>query len=247
MNVEICIDSVESAIAAARGGAKRVELCSALSEGGITPSAGLISGVRAAIDIEVFVIIRPRGGDFVYSDAEFDVMARDIDEAKARGVNGVVLGVLTPNAEVDVKRNGRLIELARPLGVTFHRAFDVCNDLSRGLEDVISTGADRILTSGGAPDAIQGMGRLAQLQTDARNRISIMAGGGIRPSNVRRLTLETGVAEVHSSLSRSYDESAEMGSGQNSRRTYLVLEEDVRAFKAAAEATALDGEMDVRR
>jgi copper homeostasis protein len=247
MNVEICIDSVESAIAAARGGAKRVELCSALSEGGITPSAGLISAVRAAIEIEIFVIVRPRGGDFVYSDSEIEVMARDIEEAKQRKVDGVVVGVLTPDGEVDVERTRKLVELARPVGVTFHRAFDVCNDLSRGLEDVISAGADRILTSGGAPDAMRGIDRLAQLQKDARGRISIMAGGGIRPANVRALTLKTGVGEVHSSLSRSFDESAEMGSGLNGRRVYLVLEEDVRAFKAAAEATALDAEMDVRQ
>jgi len=247
MNVEICIDSVESAIAAARGGAKRVELCSALSEGGITPSAGLISAVRAAINIELFAIIRPRGGDFVYSDAEIDVMTRDIEEARARSVDGIVLGVLTPMGEVDIERTRKLVELARPLGVTFHRAFDVCNDLSRALEDVISTGADRILTSGGAPDAMQGMDRLAQLQKDARGRISIMAGGGIRPANVHVLALKTGVGEVHSSLSRSFDESAEMGSDRNGRRTYLVLEEDVRDFKAAAGATALGAEIDVRR
>jgi copper homeostasis protein len=247
MNVEICIDSVESAIAAARGGAKRVELCSALSEGGITPSAGLISTVRTAIDIELFVIIRPRGGNFIYSESECEVMVRDIEEAKARNVDGIVFGVLTPKGEVAVERTRKLVELARPLGVTFHRAFDICNDLSRALEDVVSSGADRILTSGGAIDAIQGMDQLAQLQEHARGRISIMAGGGIRPSNVRALVRRTGVEEVHSSLSRSSDESAEMGSNQNGRRTYLVLEEDVRAFRAAAEATSLDPQMDVRR
>ena len=247
MDVEICIDSVESAIAAARGGARRVELCSALSEGGITPSAGLISAVRAAVDIQVFVIIRPRGGDFVCSDAEMGVMARDIEEVKARGVDGVVFGILTANGDIDIDRTRKLVELARPLGVTFHRAFDVCNDLSRGLEDVISTGADRILTSGGAADAMQGMDRLAQLQRDARGRISIMAGGGIRPNNVRALTLRTGVNEVHSSLSRSFDESAELGSSQNGRRTYLVFEEDVRAFRAAIDSNPLEAETDVRR
>jgi copper homeostasis protein len=246
MNVEICIDSVESAIAAARGGAKRVELCSALSEGGITPSAGLISAVRAAIEIELFVIIRPRGGDFVYSDAEIDVMTRDIEEAKARGVDGIVLGVLTPIGGVDVERTGKLVELARPLGVTFHRAFDLCKDLGRALEDVISAGADRILTSGGAPDAMQGIDQIAQLQQEARDRISIMAGGGIRPFNVRALALRTGVAEVHSSMSRSFDESAELGSGQYGRRSYLVLEEDVRGFTAAIDTTPLDAETDVR-
>jgi copper homeostasis protein len=246
MNVEICIDSVESAIAAARGGAKRVELCSALSEGGITPSVGLISAVRAAIDIELFVIIRPRGGDFVYSDSEIEVMERDIAEAKARNVDGIVLGVLTADDQVDVKRTRNLIEAARPLGTTFHRAFDVCKDLNRALEDVISAGADRILSSGGAPDAMQGMDKLAHLQQKARGRISIMAGGGIRPSNVRALALKTGVSEVHSSLSRSADESAELGSSQDGRRVYLVLEEDVRAFKAAIGATPLDVETDVR-
>ena len=246
MNVEICIDSVESAIAAARGGATRVELCSALSEGGITPSAGLISAVRAAIDIEVFVIIRPRGGDFVYSDSEIEVMARDIAEAKTRKVDGVVLGVLTSDGEIDVERTRKLISLARPLGVTFHRAFDVCRDLGRGLENVIAAGADRILTSGGAPDAMQGMDQIARLQQEARGRISIMAGGGIRPFNVRALALKTGVAEVHSSMSRGVDESAELGSGQYGRKGYLVFEEDVRAFKAAIDVTPLDAETDVR-
>jgi len=247
MNVEICIDSVESAIAAARGGAKRVELCSALSEGGITPSAGLISAVRSAIDIELFVIIRPRGGDFIYSDLEMDVMAQDIHEAKSRNVDGVVLGILTAKGDVDTERTRRLVELARPLGVTFHRAFDVCNDLDRALEDVIRAGADRILTSGGATDAIQGADRLAKLQKNARGRISIMAGGGIRPSNVRALTLRTGVGEVHSSLSKSSDELSGLGDGQDARRTYMVFEDDVRAFKAAIDATPLDLETDVRR
>jgi copper homeostasis protein len=247
MNVEICVDSVESAIAAARGGAKRVELCSALSEGGITPSAGLISAVRAAIDIEVFVIVRPRGGDFVYSETEFEVMRQDILEAKARNVDGIVLGILTSDFEVDVDRTQRLVEVARPLGVTFHRAFDICKDLGRALQDVIACGADRILTSGGAPDAMQGMERIAQLQNDAGGRISIMPGGGIRAFNVRTLTLKTGVREVHTSLSKGSEESAGLASSQYGHRTYRVLEEDVRAFKAAIEATPLDAETDVRQ
>ena len=246
MNVEICVDSVESAVAAARGGAKRIELCSALSEGGITPSAGLISAVRAAVEIELFVIIRPRGGDFVNSETEIEVMRRDIVEAKAQGVDGVALGVLTSGGDVDVERTRELVKLARPLGVTFHRAFDVCRDLSRALEDVIAAGADRILTSGGAADAAQGMDRIAQLKKDARGRISIMAGGSIRAANVRALALKTGVNEVHSSLNRNSDEIAELGSDQNGRRTFLVLEEDVRAFKAAIGATPLDAETDVR-
>jgi copper homeostasis protein len=246
MNVEICIDSVESAIAAARGGAKRVELCSALSEGGITPSAGLISTVRAAIEIELFVIVRPRGGDFVYSDKEIEVMRRDVDEAKARKVDGVVLGILTRDGGVDVERTRKLVEHARPVGVTFHRAFDVCNNLEKALEDVILSGADRILTSGGAPDAIQGMERVAQLRQQAAGRISIMPGGGVRSRNVRTLVLKTGVSEVHTSLSRGSEELAELGSTPQGSRIYLVLEEDVRAFKAAVDATPLDAETDVR-
>lgn len=238
MNIEICIDSVESAIAAERGGANRVELCSALSEGGITPSAGLIDAVRSAVTMKVFVIIRPRGGDFVYSDHELEVMQRDILDAKSRGVDGVVLGVLTQGCNIDVERTRKLIEVARPLGVTFHRAFDECTDLDRALEDVIATGADRILTSGGKPDAIAGMPTLARLRDKAAARISIMAGGGIRAANVQTVALKTGVREVHTSLSRKVEEIVATV-GQNGHKTYRVLVDDVRAFKAAVDGIAL--------
>jgi copper homeostasis protein len=240
MILEICVDSVESAIAAAKGGAKRIELCSALSEGGITPSAGLISAVRAAVSIDVFTIIRPRGGDFVYSEQEFAVMGSDIAEAKDRKVDGVVMGVLTDKGTVDVTRMRKLIAMARPLQVTFHRAFDVCEDLESALEDVIACGADRILTSGGKPDALRGAARIAQLQKKAGERIGIMAGGGIRASNVRSLALKTGVREVHTSLSKNAEDSAELGSGQNGHKTYRVAETDVRAFRAAVEALEVD-------
>ena len=240
MNLEICVDSVESAIAAAKGGAKRIELCSALSEGGITPSAGLISAVRAAVNIDVFIIIRPRGGNFVYSEQELAVMAKDIAEAKDRKIDGVVMGVLTEKNTVDVTCMRKLIAMARPLQVTFHRAFDVCEDLEIALEDVIACGADRILTSGGKPDAIRGAAQIALLHKKAGNRIGIMAGGGIRPSNVRTLALKTGVQEVHSSLSKNAEESAELGSGQNGHKIYCVIEHDVRAFRAAIEALGVD-------
>lgn len=238
MNIEICIDSVESAIAAERGGANRVELCSALSEGGITPSAGLIDAVRSAVSMKVFVIIRPRGGDFVYSDHELEVMQRDILDAKSRGVDGVVLGVLTEGGKIDVEGTRKLIEVAKPLGVTFHRAFDECTDLDRALEDVIATGADRILTSGGKPDAIAGMPTLARLRDKAAARISIMAGGGIRAANVQTVALKTGVREVHTSLSRKVEEIVATV-GQNGHKTYRVLVDDVRAFKAAVDGIAL--------
>jgi len=238
MNIEICVDSVESALAAAKGGAQRIELCSALSEGGITPSPGLVDAVRAAVDIEVFLIIRPRGGDFVYSDHELNVMHRDILEAKARKVDGVVLGLLTHAGSVDVARMRKLVEVARPLQVTFHRAFDVSNDLHQALVDVIACGADRILTSGGKPDALQGATIIAELHQKAGDRIRIMAGGGIRASNVTAITLKTGVGEVHTSLSEA--QPTEDGTGletwQSGRKNFVVLEHEVRIFKSALDA-----------
>jgi copper homeostasis protein len=238
MDLEICVDSVESALAAAKGGATRVELCSALSEGGLTPSAGLISAVRAVVDIDLYIIIRPRGGDFVYSDHELAVMHNDILEAKSRKVDGVVLGVLTKKGAVDVERTRKLIQCARPLQVTFHRAFDVSNDPDQALEDVIACGADRILTSGGKPDALRGADRISQLLKRAEDRIGIMAGGGIRSSNVTAIILKTGVDEVHTSLSEA--QPPEDGTGletwQSGRKNFVVLEHDVRIFKLALDA-----------
>jgi copper homeostasis protein len=238
MELEICVDSVESAVAAASGGAERIELCSALSEGGITPSAGLISAVRAAVGIQLFIIVRPRGGNFVYSDHELEVMRKDILEAKARNVDGVVLGVLTHEDTVDKARTIELIQLARPLQVTFHRAFDVCPDMDRALEDVIACGVDRLLTSGGKTDAVKGMNAIAALQRKAGNRIRIMAGGGIRISNVRHVALRTGIREIHTSLSTqvrstAYDGGAEVNALHGGFTRFLVRENDVRAFKSA--------------
>lgn len=240
INLEVCVDSVESAIASDRGGATRIELCSALSEGGITPSGGLISAVRAAVSIQQFVIIRPRGGDFVYSDHELKIMREDILEAKSRKVDGVVFGVLNENSTVDIAHTLDLIAVARPLQVTFHKAFDVCKDLDRALEDVIRCGADRILTSGGESDAMRGAATIARLQKNGGSRIRIMAGGGIRVSNLRAIALQTGVCEVHSSLSQnattqSSDLSVEQGYGP---QPFRVLEQDVRAFKSALDDIA---------
>ena len=238
MELEICVDSVGSAVAADRGGAGRIELCSALSEGGITPSAGLISAVRAAVGIEVFVIIRPRGGNFVYSSEEMDVMRRDIREAGARGVDGVVLGVLAADETVDVVRTRELVEVARPLQVTFHRAFDECSDMERALDDVIACGADRVLTSGGKSDALHGSDVLAALHQQAADRVRIMAGGGIRISNVRDIVVRTGVQAIHTSLC-TRSQSALGGAAGQGNGFYggsagcLVREDDVRAIKSA--------------
>ena len=233
---EVCVNSVASAIAAARGGAARIELCSALSEGGITPSAGLIDAVREVVNIDVFVIMRPRGGDFVYSHEELAVMRKDIVEAKGRKVNGIVLGVLTKEAVVDIAATSALIDLARPLSVTFHRAFDVCPNSDRALQDVIACGADRILTSGGEADALCGAAGIAHLKAIAGEQIGIMAGGGIRSSNVRTVILNTGVREVHTSLSRDVlaprnSDAGECGSYLNTSKSFQVFEQDVRAFR----------------
>ena len=202
VSIEICVDSLASALAAEQGGAQRVELCASLSEGGITPSAGLIQSVRAKISIGLQVMIRPRSGDFCYSAEEFDTMRRDILFAKQLGASGVVLGVLNSAGEVDVGRTRELVELAHPLDVTFHRAFDVSADLFRALEDVCKTGANRILTSGGGQSACEGIPAIASLVRAANSRVSIMACGGIRANNAARIVEQTGVREIHSEVSR---------------------------------------------
>ena len=175
--IEICIDAVDSAQAAQNGGAQRVELCGNLLEGGVTPSAGLITIVRQKISIGLQVIIRPRGGDFCYNDDEFQTMKQDIVTAKSCGADGIVIGLLNEDGSIDVPRTRELVDLSNPLPVTFHRAFDVATDLPKALEDVITTGAKRILTSGGQPSAREGAGSLAQLVRQSAGRMIILAAG----------------------------------------------------------------------
>jgi len=145
--LEVCADSVESAVAAERGGAQRVELCSALLEGGLTPSSGLIATVRRRIGIGLHVLIRPRGGDFCYSPAEFEVMLLDVASCKSLGVDGVVLGLLVPDGSLDLPRTSALVQAARPMAVTFHRAFDMCSQPLLALEQLVALGVERLLTS----------------------------------------------------------------------------------------------------
>jgi copper homeostasis protein len=195
--VEACVDSVESALAAEQGGAGRVELCDDLVEGGTTPSAGTIAECRRRLSIPVYVMIRPRGGDFLYSDIELDVMHRDIVLARQLGADGVVLGLLLKNGTVDAVRTAALVRAARPLDVTFHRAIDVARDPDDALEALVVAGVDRVLTSGQAPTAPQGARVIARLVQRSAGRIVVLAGGGIDERNVRGLVQRTGVQEVH--------------------------------------------------
>jgi copper homeostasis protein len=195
--LEACVDSVESAVAAEAGGAGRVELCDNLIEGGTTPSAGAIASCVERLSIPVFVMIRPRGGDFLYSDVELDVMRRDVEQAKRLGAHGVVFGLLRPDGTVDEERTRALVEAARPLEVTFHRAFDVTRDAAEALEALVGLGVERVLSSGQAPSAAEGLPLLASLARQAAGRIGILPGGGVDEENVARIVGETGVAEAH--------------------------------------------------
>jgi copper homeostasis protein len=200
--VEACVDSVASSLAAERGGADRLELCDALFDGGTTPSAGMIAACRAAVSIPLFVLIRPRGGGFVYSDAERDVMRRDIVVARELGADGVVIGGLRPDGTIDVALVRLLMAAAGELPVTFHRAFDLTADLVASLESLAGAGVARVLTAGGAQTASEGATTLGDLVRRAGSRLTVMAGGGVREDNVQRLVERTGVREVHVRLTR---------------------------------------------
>jgi copper homeostasis protein len=195
--LEICLDGVASARAAADGGADLVELCANLPEGGTTPSAGMIRAVRAAFTGGLMVIIRPRGGDFLYSADELAVMLHDIKLARDLGADGVVIGCLTHDGRVDAAMCGRLLEAAGPLDVTFHRAFDMTCDLNTALEDIIGLGIKRVLTSGGRPNVPAGTGKIAELVRQAAGRASIMPGGGVTEENLAAVIRATGAREIH--------------------------------------------------
>lgn len=194
---EVCVDSVDGALAAEQGGAHRVELCSDLLEGGLTPSHGTIEVARERLGIRIMAMVRPRGGDFCYSDAEFDVMRRDVLASRALGADGVVFGILNPDGTLDRERTAELIALARPLPVTFHRAFDMTRDPLEALETLIAIGADRVLTSGQEPTVLEGVEVIASLVERAAGRIVVMPGGGITARHARLIVEATGVTELH--------------------------------------------------
>jgi copper homeostasis protein len=195
--VEACVDSVASALAAERGGAGRLELCDNLFDGGTTPSAGMISAVKAAVRIPVFVIVRPRGGGFVYTNEEMGVMRLDIEAARMLGADGVVVGVLTRDARVDAEQLRVLVTAAGQMPVTFHRAFDLTQDRDQALEALMHAHVRRVLTSGGAPSALEGVEAIAALVKRAAGQIDVMAGGGVREETVQEIVHRSGVREVH--------------------------------------------------
>ena len=246
MILEICVDSVESAIASETGGAQRIELCSDLTEGGITPSAGLIQAGRKHVGIEVFVMVRPRGGDSCYTNHEYGVMKYDVSEAKQLGADGIVLGMLDKDGHVDVERTRELVRLAHPMQVTFHRAFDMSANLDVSLGQVIETGAHRILTSGGMQTITQGAERVTHLIKAAKGRIHIMVGGGIRQENINRIALRTGATEFHCSLRTKVDSPVTFrnhvlklgAAGHDEFARFVVLEENVHGLRRALDRIA---------
>lgn len=202
MLLEICASSLTSAINAQVGGAQRVELCCNLEQGGLTPSAATIQLARKALTIDIFVLIRPRIGDFFYSADEFEQIKADILFCKTIGIDGVVFGILDENQEIDIIRNKTLIEVAQPMQTTFHRAFDCLKSPPEGLEKVIELGFDRILTSGLQPTAIQGQPLLKSLIQQAGNRITILPGSGLTSQNIEKFIAATHAKEVHASAKK---------------------------------------------
>lgn len=250
MTVEIVVYNIDSALKAQEGGADRIELCDNPGDGGTTPSFGTIELVRQNLCIDVFVMIRPRGGDFHYSSYEFHAMKRDIYQCQKLSVDGVVLGILNADGTIDKKRCRELIEKARPLKVTCHRAFDMAKDPFQALEDCIEVGFDRILTSGQQPQAIKGAELLGELVKRANGRIVIMAGSGVNENTVEEIVTKSRVKEIHFSAVATKESAmqfrnpqiAGMGSEEGSEfKLRTVDPEKVRKIRALAENTLLSG------
>ncbi|NGP87523.1 copper homeostasis protein CutC [Fodinibius halophilus] len=228
LTTEIVAYNIESALNAQAGGADRIELCDNPSGGGTTPSVGTVELLREKLDIPIFVMIRPREGDFCYSDLEFEAMKRDISHCKDRGADGVVFGILSPDGSLDFDRCKELIELARPLQVTCHRAFDMTSDPFEALESCIEAGFDRILTSGQQTCAHEGIATIAELVERAGNRISMMAGCGVNEDTVQKIIEETDVREIHFSAKddrpskMKYRNKAINGMGDKSGKEYSI-------------------------
>jgi len=203
VTLEIAVFSVQSALDAIQAGAHRIELCENPNEGGTTPSYGSLLAMSKQQTVPVFPIIRPRGGDFLYTDMEFQIMKQDVIVAKELGFKGVVIGLLNSDGRIDKIRTAELVSLAKPMQVTFHRAFDRCVDPIQGLEDIIETGCHRILTSGQVPNVANALPLIKQLVDQANGRIIIMPGSGVRANNINEILMQTGVVEIHSSARKN--------------------------------------------
>jgi copper homeostasis protein len=222
--LEICVDTLEAALAAERGGADRIELCANLPVGGVSPSVEMMQQARRAIHLPIFVMIRPHGRNFVCSDDEFAGMKHSIQIAKESGMDGVVLGILKNSFQVDVERTRMLVEFAHPLPVTFHRAFDECHNLPNALEEVIRSGATRLLSSGARPTAPEATHILKSLMNQAGQRITVMPGGGIHSGNIADVAAKTGAREFHAGLSSVVP--------RESKNFMQLFEREVRKFSA---------------
>lgn len=198
--IEIATSDFTTTKSAVEGGADRIELCANLAEGGTTPSYGTITQCRIAFNVDIYPIIRPRGGDFLYTDDEFNIMIDDIKVCKKLRCDGIVIGLLNSDGSIDIKRTSYLVDIAYPMGVTFHRAFDRCRDSFEALEQLIEIGCERILTSGQQPSVVDGAELVAELNKKAAERIIIMPGSGVRKENIKMLAEKTGCSEFHSSL-----------------------------------------------
>lgn len=237
--IEIATSDFETTKSAVDGGADRIELCANLAEGGTTASYGTLRQCRESFtNVQLYPIIRPRGGDFLYSDEEFSIMLRDVELCKELGCDGVVIGMLKANGELDKIRSARLVHAAYPMGVTFHRAFDRCADPFVALEELVEMGCERILTSGQQPTVTEGVSVIKALQEKAEGRITIMPGSGLRKENIRWLAETTGCTEFHSSLRGKQQSSMVFihpgfaGSAE-SYQNNAIDPEDVRALRAA--------------
>ena len=200
--LEVCVETLPEALQAVEAGARRLEVCAAMSESGTTPSIGLVTAILERLDVTVFVMIRPRGGDFTYDEHEMDVMLRDIDAMKRAGAHGIVSGALEPGGDIDRDLTRSLLDTAAPLPFTFHRAFDLAPELERAVGVLRSLGVRRILTSGGASTALVGAGAIARLARQTGESMMLIAGGGIRAPHVAELVQSSGVTEVHARPTR---------------------------------------------
>ena len=236
--LEVIAFNIESCLLAQKSGAHRIELCDNPGEGGTTPSFGFIKEARSVVNIELFPIIRPRGGDFLYSEVDFKIMKEDISVCKKMGCDGVVLGMLKEDGSIDTQRTTQLVELAYPMSVTFHRAFDRAYHPYEALENIIDCGCERILTSGQKPTALEGISLIAALIKKAENRIIIMPGSGLRADNIKEIAQLSGATEFHSSARRSVESEMkfnQLSMNENLKTTQLDMKEVASMVKSLTE------------